>query len=268
MDIPPRTTAQPDWPPPGHLVTRQWLLDHGTPRYALDNALKSGRLKAPARGLLARPEPPLGWQGIVASLDRMSPHPVYVGGLSALARAGLGHYVAHRSPVHLYSRSAAPGWLSRLPSKVTWHWHLTKRLWEDDSVLVEHSLREQPQEGGWPWRMASPEQAILEVLLDVPGQITFEHADNLMQGLSALSPRRLDALLKACRHVQVKRLFFFFADRHGYPWRQHLAPANYDLGNGKRNIVTGGRLDRRYLITVPASFHDRPPHKETFRGQE
>ncbi len=257
-----------DWPPPGHLTTRQWLLERGQPRHALDNALKSGRLVAPARGLLTRPESPLTWQGVAASLDRMSPHPVYVGGLSALAQAGLGHYVARVTPIHLYSRTAPPGWLSRLPSNVAWHWHLTKRLWQDDTVLAQYSLREQPQEGGWPWRMASPEQAILEVLLDVPGQVTFEHADNLMQGLSALSPRRLDALLKVCRHVQVKRLFFFFADRHHYPWRQHLTPTDYDLGKGKRNIVTGGRLDKRYLITVPAAFHDERLFEESFHGQE
>lgn len=85
--------------------------------------------------------------------------------------------------------------------------------------------------------------------------MSFEHADNLMQGLTSLSPRRLDALLKACRHVQVKRLFFFFADRHPYAWRKELNPADYDLGSGKRSVVPGGKLDATWLITVPEAFH-------------
>ena len=91
--------------------------------------------------------------------------------------------------------------------------------------------------------------------MDVPKAMSFEHADNLMQGLSSLSPKRLEALLKACRHVQVKRLFFFFADRYDYPWRKRLNPDDYDLGSGKRHIVAGGVLDSTYLITVPEVFH-------------
>ncbi|MCU5783543.1 hypothetical protein MA04_02843 [Alcanivorax balearicus MACL04] len=241
--------------PMGQVATRQWLQARGASRHALDNALKSGRLIAPARGLLARPGLSVTWEGVVASLDRMMPDPVYVGGLSALERSGLGHYVTMASRVHLYSPGPAPAWLARLPVGVDWVWHVTTRLWDQQALQDSGSVREQrtPTLEGWP--MASPEQAFLEVLADVPESVSFEHADNLMRGLSALSPRRLDTLLHACRHVRVKRLFFFFADRHPYPWRKRLDPADYDLGSGKRSVVRGGRLDRTYLITVPEAFH-------------
>lgn len=76
-----------------------------------------------------------------------------------------------------------------------------------------------------------------------------------MQGLVNLSPRRLDSLLKACKHVQVKRLFLFFADRYQHAWRQKLQAEDYDLGAGKRSIVAGGKLDTTYNITVPEIFH-------------
>lgn len=244
-----------EWLPLGQLATRQWLLTQGVSRHALDNALKSGKLVALARGVVARPGVPVGWQGVVASLDRMLPQAVYVGGLSALNQHGLGHYVSFDSQIRLYSAASQPTWLPKLKFKVELVWHSTTRLWEQRGLQMAKSLREQTTEMGCSWRLASPEQAFLELLAGVLDEVSFEHADNLMQGLSSLSPKRLDALLRACRHVRVKRLFFFFADRHQYPWRKYLSADNYDLGVGKRSIVPGGKLDKTYLITVPESLH-------------
>ena len=42
-----------------------------------------------------------------------------------------------------------------------------------------------------------PLKTILEVSMDLPDAVTFEHADGLIQGLVNLSPRKLDTLLKA-----------------------------------------------------------------------
>lgn len=224
-------------------------------RHSLDNALKSGKLVALAWGVVARPEVPVRWQGVVASLDRILPEAVYVGGLSALNQSGLGHYVSFDPQIHLYSAAPQPTWLPRLALKEEFVWHGNRRLWEQRALKQANSLQEEPMEAGWSWRLASPEQAFLELLVGVPDEVSFEHADNLMQGLSSLSPRRLDALLRACRHVRVKRLFFFFADRHQYPWCRHLYAEDYDLGAGKRSIVSGGRLDKTYFITVPESFY-------------
>ena len=239
----------------GQFVTRQWLLERaGVSVHALDNALKSGKLESLARGVVARPGVPVTWEGVVASLNRMLDALVYVGGLSALSEAGLNHYLDFSGRLHLYSFAPEPPWLKKLPLKTDFVWHRTGRLWDEQALLASNSLREMPFASDL-WQMASAEQAFLEVLMDVPGNVSFEHADNLMQGMSALSPRRLDALLKACRHVRVKRLFFFFADRHGYAWRNRLDPRDYDLGAGKRVVAEGGKLDPTYLITVPRDFH-------------
>lgn len=243
------------WLPYGQFATRQWLLAHGVSRHALDNAIKSGRLRRLARGVVARPGTPIRWEDTAASLDKLLPQAVYVGGLSALAHAGFSHYVNFSRQLYLYSAAPQPGWLPKLPLKHEVVWHLIGQLWREQKLLASDSLREQPIEEGWPWKLASPEQAYIEVLSGVPDKVSFEHADNLMQGLSSLSPRRLDTLLRACRHIQVKRLFFFFADRHSYPWRKYLQIEDYNLGSGKRSVVVGGKLNKTYLITVPESLH-------------
>lgn len=241
--------------PYGQLSTRQWLLGHGMTRHALDNALKSNRFATLTRGVVARPGAPVHWQGLAASLHRMQPSTVYVGGLTALEQAGLGHYLPATPAVHLYSNRPEPAWLKRLDLGVTLAWHTTRRLWNPEGLHQAGSLREVAETHGGSYLLAAPEQAYLELLAQVPERVSFEHADQLMQGLTSLSPRRLDALLRSCRHVKVKRLFFFFADRHRYGWLRHLDRAAYDLGSGKRVVASGGRLDSDYLITVPDEFH-------------
>ncbi|MDX2417448.1 MAG: type IV toxin-antitoxin system AbiEi family antitoxin domain-containing protein, partial [Xanthomonadales bacterium] len=50
-------------------------------------------------------------------------------------------------------------------------------------------------------------------------------------------------------------LFFFFADRHGHRWLKHIKRDKIDLGKGKRMLVKGGKLDPKYLITVPEDLN-------------
>jgi hypothetical protein len=76
----------------------------------------------------------------------------------------------------------------------------------------------------------------------------------LMEGLSSLSPARLQPLLADCQNIKVKRLFLFFAERHNHAWLKHLDRAAIDLGRGKRMLVKGGRYDRTYMITVPGDL--------------
>jgi hypothetical protein len=76
----------------------------------------------------------------------------------------------------------------------------------------------------------------------------------LMEGLSDLRPKQLQVLLGNCRSIKVKRLFFFFADRHQHAWLDKLDKGAVDLGKGKRALVKGGKLDPTYQITVPADL--------------
>jgi hypothetical protein len=98
---------------------------------------------------------------------------------------------------------------------------------------------------------STPERALLEMLDELPGHESFHLVDMMVQSLMTLSPRRLQTLLADCRSVKVKRLFFFFADRHTPPWLKQIKREEISLGSGKRMLVKGGKLDPKYLITVP-----------------
>jgi hypothetical protein len=211
---------------------------------------------------------------VVISLQTLLEVPVVLGGRTALELHGYAHYLAHeQSEVHLYGQEKPPTWLHKLPLPVRFVFHKSSKLFRNDPItrgltslswnvrtddhvntdpLHAAGLTIQPW-GHWDWPLAlsTPERALLEHLDELPERETFHQVDKLMEGLANLSPRRLQKLLNDCHNVKVKRLFFFFADRHGHAWLKKLERARIDLGKGKRMLVRGGKLDPTYEITVP-----------------
>jgi len=246
--------------PYGMLATKKWLEEQGLSTHALDNAVKTGALLPLARGVYSQYSRSVSWAGAVASMQFMEKAhskqvpSIVVGGLSALTLAGLSQYVPLGGipHIHLYSAGKPPTWLARLSLPVQFEVHGVSQLWSKNLSSDEAFVKKyQWQADLPPVYFSCPEKAILEVLMGVPESVSFEHADELMQGLVNLSPKKLDALLKACQSIKVKRLFFWLAKRQSYPWLSKLSVKDYDLGSGKRVIARSGRLDKEFLITVP-----------------
>ncbi len=103
---------------------------------------------------------------------------------------------------------------------------------------------------------STPERAILEMLNELPAHESFHNVDAIFESLANLRPRLLADLLKECRSVKVKRLFFVYADQHDHASRKYLNPDDFDLGSGPRALVEGGRLHPRYAITIPPDLID------------
>ena len=135
-----------------------------------------------------------------------------------------------------------------------------RRLFGDDPAGIGESDRDVEESWEavnvwrWPIRASSPERAILEALDGLRGEAGFDRLDKIFGSLTTLRPKQLMTLLKACRSVKVRRLFFVFADRHGHPWRKHLDASKVDFGSGPRALVEGGRIHPDYRIYVPCDF--------------
>jgi len=247
--------------PYGMLATKRWLADQGLSAHALDNAVKTETLLLLATGVYSQYSRSVSWEGVIASMQRMekdgseNASPVVVGGLSALGLSGLSQYLSlgNTPHIHLYVQGRLPTWLARLSLPMKFEGHRTSKLWPESVLQNKAFIKEHEWEAELPpVYFSCPEKAILELLMDLPDRVTFEHADELMQGLVNLSPRKLDTLLKACKSVKAKRLFFWMAKRQAYPWFSKLNVKDYDLGSGKRVVAKGGKLDADYLITVPS----------------
>ncbi len=244
--------------PEGLLVITEWLKKRGVSRQLAAKYVESGWLESPARGVYRKPGASLQWQDLVASLDWLG-YRVRVGGASALELHGASHYLrlAKRPTVHLYISRALPAWASKVTPGVVFTFNYNR--------LFKESLNQKLAVTNVAWRfpehplpVSSLERAVLELLESVPAKVSFESADKIMEGLVNLRPQSLMELLTSCTSIRVKRLFLWFAERHGHAWFKRLDRKRIALGMGKRQIVRGGRLDLKYLITVPREMTGAP----------
>lgn len=263
--------------PEGLVVDSTWLNKHGYSRTLVNHYASAGWLEPVARGVYRKPRHELSWQQVVISLQTILldelDDAIIVGGRTALELQGYAHYLPQRKTVvHLYSVKPLPGWLGKLKLDVRFVHHNARKLFNSDpitygldslkgDIVKTTSARNDPLRRGlafqpwgqwdWPLTLSTPERALLELLDELPTRESFHQVDKLVEGLASLSPRRLQKLLLDCRSVKVKRLFFFFADRHEHAWLKQLDKKSLSLGSGKRMLVEGGKLDPVYQITVP-----------------
>lgn len=241
--------------PEGVAAPSHWLADQGYSRQLVRKYVQGNWLQALGRGVYARPQGAVTWEGVVLGMQRLAGLQFHVGGVSALNRQGFVHYLplGGESSIHLWGRDKVPAWVRAvsLPESLCFH---TARLFEDDAASVginevSSSVRD------WTLRVSGPERAVMEVLSVVDAtDASFTHAAELFAGLTSLRPGVINTLLAACASIKVKRLFLFLADRHDYPWFNKVEWRQLDLGSGKRVITKGGILDKQFMITVPESF--------------
>ena len=262
--------------PEGLLVDAAWLEKQGYSRALRHQYVSAGWLEQPVRGVYHRQRTISSWEQIVISLQALLRYPVSVGGRSALELQGYAHYLP-ASPdiqtIHLYTDKKLPGWLSNLPGNARFISHNRSRFLPPTQQDVDALTLDDAQSstevtalpgellimpwGQWKWPLvtSSPERAILELMDELPQNESFHQLDMIMEGLVNLRPRRLQGLLEDARSVKVKRLFFFFADRHQHKWLGHLNREKVNLGSGKRVVFKGGKLDPNYQITVPEDIN-------------
>jgi hypothetical protein len=263
--------------PEGLIVDAAWLAKHGYSTSLRSQYVKAGWLEQPARQVYRRPQGSLAWQRAVISLQTLLEYPLAVGGRTALELQGYAHYLTREmQEVHLYGPKRPPAWLSKLPLNERFLYHNSHRLFRNEPITraltnvswntkkdtgvsadsIHGSLTAQLWgQGDWPLTLSTPERAILELLDELPERESFHQVDMLFEGMANLSPRRLQKLLVDCRSIKVKRLFFFFADRHQHAWLKRLDKKAVALGDGKRMLVKGGHLDKAYQITVPEDLN-------------
>ena len=246
--------------PEGVVVPSAWLSERGISPQLVRKYVASGWLTALAHGAYVRHAAlPVDWQGVVLALQRLAQQPLHVGGLSALNLHGLAHYLplGGESRIHLWNHGRGlarlPAWVSAIALSQQFIFH-RQQLFE--AAIASEGVAHLPTRvRDWTLAASSPERAILEVLSLVDDTSAgFTHAAELFEGLSALRPALVQQLLEGCASIKVKRLFLFLVTRQDAPWSRKLKINRVTLGQGKRQVTRGGRLDVRFSITVPEQF--------------
>ena len=243
--------------PPGYVATLPWLEAMGVSRGLAKKYLDSGWLTSLGRGAYARKGDNPQWPGAMAAIQEQS-KPVWIGGVYALSLHGLIHYLPlGQESLTLYGlpRTQLPKWFRNYDWKVRLLWQTTEMLPAESFLEGKQGIVEK-QIQGFPLWVSSPERAVMEMLQGVPKKWSFDFAAEVLQGATSLSPRKLQKLLEQCRNIQVKRLFLFLAEYHQHQWLERLDLTKITLGNGKRQVVTGGALNHKWNITVPVHYQN------------
>ena len=175
---------------------------------------------------------------------------IHVAGKSALQLKGLAHNITgdlRRIELFHNDKKQLPKWFLDYNWGVKLSITKTAKCGDYQKFLSNISLKE------ISINVSSPELAIMEMLLKVRDKESYSEANLIMEGLLTLRPKILGKLLIECKSVKTKRLFLHLAEKHNHAWFRRLDLSKVDLGSGKRQIVTNGRLDSKYLITVPSA---------------
>ena len=235
--------------PAGAVLTSAWLKRQGISSRLADYYARSGWLHRVGDGAFTVQPGPPSWLGAVFGLQQKSKsfHP---GGRTALELSGLAHFLplGDNHPVYLFCGASErlPSWFRGLPCAGRVR-HVRTDFLPPDEGWREH------REGMFSVTISAPERAALEFLHQLSLSASgYEHASLVFEGLGTLRPDVAQFLLEGCTSIKVKRLFLHLAERHAHAWFKELDVAKISLGSGKRSLVPGGRLDTKYLITVPA----------------
>jgi len=233
----------------GGVLTAEYLRGLGFSYELLRRYEKSAWLDSLGYGAFKLHNDTVDWMGGLWALQVQAKKDIHVGGKTALELKGLAHYVKQRqTKVYLFAppKETLPLWFKRH------NWGLVLKF--SPVKLFTSNIDQgfsQHQKGELSIRISSPERAALEMLYHVPHEQTFDEALLIMENLASLRPSLVQKLLEGCNSIKVKRLFLYGAEKHGYPWVKRLALTKVSLGSGKRVIVDGGILDKKYQITVP-----------------
>ena len=217
----------------------------------------SGWLEPFGRGAYIRSGDKVDWPGALFTLQTQLGLFVHAGGKTALERKGYAHYLpARQMRVFLYG----PRGLA-LPV-----WFKGDRFGVEFVVTRTNLFPPESREGfsefkekDFSVRISAPERAMMEMLHLVPQKVGFDEARLVMGNLVTLRPEVVQRLLEACGSVKVKRLFLYMAESQEHEWLSKVDLSKVDLGKGKRMIVSHGRYDPKYRITVPVDREGMTP---------
>jgi len=239
---------------PGQVLTTRGLLALGISRARASALKKDGTLAALGDGAYRKSIETPTWPAAIEALQRQLMIRLHIGGRTALELQGTSQYgrPGTQAPVWLFldGKVNPPKWFR------AHDWSATIHIQRRNLFLGGADHLRAAEVDGFSVAISRRERAILEAIELVGKYHRFGELMELFDGLTSLDPQVLQDLLERCTSIKVKRVFLFLARASGHAWFAKLDELKIDLGSGKREIVPGGRLDARYLITVPPNAEE------------
>ncbi|MCF0212703.1 MAG: type IV toxin-antitoxin system AbiEi family antitoxin [Bacteroidales bacterium] len=234
--------------PSGSVLFGSWLADRGVSTKSQYAYTKSGWLTRIAHGVYVVSGTAPTLFAAVASYNAQLGKSCVVGAYTALELRGYSHYLSMGKPqAYLFIRGE-----SRLPSwMLTREWDMTVKA-RTTSFLGDYEFGiEMMTVFGHTFPVSSPEQAILECLSLPDASSSLLDIYYIMESLTTLRPKLMQALLERCQSHKVVRLFLYMAEKANHPWYRALDTSRLSIGTSRYMAVPTGKYISKYNMTIP-----------------
>jgi len=232
----------------GAVYTQTYLSKMGYDHNLVKLYRRSGWIESIGSGAYKLSGDTVDWFGGLFALQQQKKIAVHAGGKTALELKGFAHYgrvSGEKCFVFTNSGTLIPKWFKN------YNWDVEVVL--KGTNLFPTGLKDSftlHQHKDLSITISTPERAALEMLYYVPFLQGFDESLNIIETLMSLRPDLVQKLLEQCNSVKVKRLFLYLAEKSELPWFDQIDQDKINLGSGKRVIIPGGVLDKKYHITV------------------
>ncbi len=239
----------------GDIVLQTWLTENNISHSLAQRYVTSGWLKKLRAGVFYRATADEkimpSWDSALQAMTDQLSFSVHLAGLSSLAQQGLSHYLQLREEqiwLGVPKKVVLPRWFAEYPDQ---NWLVCRNSKLSSVTKTDYKT---VLVNGRELKASSPELAAYEVVESIGKHIRFQHAAELFQGLTNLSPRKVQSILERSGAIQTNRVFLYLSHYYAHQWVKRLDESKIKLGTGKRQVVENGRYEDSYQITVPNSF--------------
>ena len=225
-----------------------WLSDHGLDAHSQYAYMKSGWLTRITKGVYKMQGVTPTLMAALSSYNTQLGKQCIVGAFTALQLRGYAHYLPMGKPkAYLFTdkKNKLPSWIVKGDWDMSVKYMKTSFL-GDGLLGVESMILEQ-----YELLVSSPERAILECLNLPDATSSLLDIYYIMEGLTTLRPKLVQALLESCTSLKVKRLFLYMAEKANHPWLKALDLDCVSLGTSRLMISPTGKYISKYNMTIP-----------------
>ena len=233
--------------PHDSLLFGSWLSSQGLDARGQHSYMKSGWLDRISQGVYKMHGTSPTLMAAVSSYNTQLSKHCIVGAYTALELRGYSHYLSMGKPkafLFTGNNNKLPTWLLKEEWDMAVRYMRTSFL-GDDLLGVETMTIEQHE-----LLVSSPERAILECLNLSDAASSLLDIYYVMEGLTTLRPKLLQALLESCTSQKVKRLFLFMAEKANHSWYRSLDLEKVNLGTSRLMVTPTGKYIKKYNMTI------------------
>ena len=233
--------------PHGSILFGSWLSSQGLDARGQHSYMKSGWLDRISQGVYKMHGTSPTLMAAVSSYNTQLSKQCIVGAYTALEIRGYSHYLSMGKPMAFLftnKRNKLPLWILKEEWDMTIKYMTTSFL-GDELLGVETMTVEQHD-----LLVSSPERAILECLNLPDASSSLLDIYYIMESMTTLRPKLVQALLEACTSQKVKRLFIYMAEKANHSWFKALKLESINIGTSRFMITATGKYINKYNMTI------------------